>query len=160
MRWLALAILLAGCTSPPLTEITDVHVWLAEWSYEAPEDFYTYTSFLHCGDALLFEDGTGKLWLQGKSPKQVLINRLATGSDRIDGFSEEGYHTPLNLVSPADGHQYGVSLRHWQGEPYVQTSTRLMPDHDGMMHEITETVTLTKVGAVSMFIDRNVYGCD
>jgi hypothetical protein len=152
--------MLAGCAELPLTEIADVHTWVAEWHYEAPEDFYAYTAFLHCGDATVNADGTGKLDLQGETPKQILVNRLAPNSDRVDGFSEEGYHTPLALNSPLDGKMYGVNLLEWDGAPYTRTNTRLVESERGEMVEITETVTLEKMGAVSMLINRNQFGCE
>lgn len=161
-EWFVLSfMLLAGCaeTNLPLEEVTDVHAWLAEWHYELPEDFYTQTAFLHCGDARIYGDGTGKLLWDGESPTLIMVNRLAPGSDHPDAGNEEGYAGPLNLVSPIDGHQYGVSQIQWStGASYVDT--RMVQHGEGHMVEMTESVTLTKLGAVSMLIDRNQYGCD
>jgi hypothetical protein len=161
VKWIALfsVCMLAGCAELPLTEIADVHTWVAEWHYEAPEGFYANTAFLHCGNAREYGDGTGKLSWQGETPTQIQINRLASGSDRVDGFSEEGYHSNVGLISPVDQHSYFYTmLQRENGATF--SGTRTMEAQNGTLYEVTETVTLTKLGAVSMIIDRNQYGCD
>lgn len=154
-------VALAGCSGElPLEEVTDVHVWLAEWHYDLQDDFYMDTSFRHCGDARIYGDGTGKLWWwEGEAPTELMVNQVAADSDHPDPGNMEGYWSHLNLVSPVDGHRYGVSQLKWN-EGGTWTDTRTVTNWEGETGQMTESVTLTKLGAVSMHIDRNQYGCD